>query len=465
MSNDKEKIDILNRGGFINHVVKIVKKIAAYKGNMTFAINGDWGCGKTFVLDKIKQKLKEDKNNQFLVIPYNCWQYDYYEEPLVAIVSSLLDFSADQNILNNKELTIIFKEFAAILSKILAKHVERKTGINIREIFLHIKNFLKGTKDNIEKYHKYDNYYTFKKALLELQEQLKKLSEKYTIVFSVDELDRCLPEYAIKILERLHHIAEDVPNMITIIAIDKRRLEHTIGSIFGGDENAENYLRKFIKFEVHLDQGMHTSSFFEKFPNFYNRFDASRWELDSDKTDQFLEILFRGVNIRSQEQIIEEATIFNDICFKNTKQDQTIMYMELFLVTLNRLYNGKSFFLKKKTFNSKNIFASFPEIPEKFKDANSGFNFTNNKVIEDGHYTGIIIDPKNIFMVIFLYFYNLIDEDTSDSADIKYRPYIQNNNLADENIKIQRKIRAFLRSDLFGSNTAHSRCFTESHGL
>lgn len=139
--------------------------------------------------------------------------------------------------------------------------------------------------------------------------------------------------------------------------------------------------------------------------------------------------------------------------------------MELFIVTLNRLYNGKSFFLKKKTFNSKNIFASFPEMPEKFKDVNSGFNFTNNEVIEDGHYTGIVIDPKNIFMVIFLYFYNLIDEDTSDSEDIKYRPYIQNNNLADENIKIQRKIRAFLRSDLFGSNTAHSRCFTESHGL
>lgn len=57
MSN--EKIDILNRGGFINHVVKIVNKIAADKGNMTFAINGDWGCGKTFVLDKIQKNSKK----------------------------------------------------------------------------------------------------------------------------------------------------------------------------------------------------------------------------------------------------------------------------------------------------------------------------------------------------------------------------------------------------------------------
>lgn len=407
------------------------------------------------------------------MIPYNCWQYDYYEEPLVAIVSSLLDFCESKKMIDNIDSNTIIA-LKKIIAKLAIPTVTGIIGFNaglsptdvidistfLTKIFEWIKNLFE--KDSS---HKYDNYYTFKKALSELQEQLKKLSEKYTIVFSVDELDRCLPEYAIKILERLHHVAENVPNMITIIAIDKRRLEHTIGSIFGGDENAENYLRKFIKFEVHLDQGMHTSSFFDKFPNFYKRFNAELWELDIDKTNQFLEELFRGVNIRTQEQIIEETTIFNDICFKDKKQDHTIMYMELFIVTLNRLYNGQSFFSNKKTFYSKNIFDSFSNMPQKFKDANSGFNFTNNEVIEDGHYTGIVIDPKNIFMVIFLYFYNLIDEDTSESADIKYRPYIQNNNLADENIKIQRKIRASLRSDLFGSNTAHSRCFTESHGL
>lgn len=460
MSNENEKIDILNRGGFINHVVKIVKKIAANKGNMTFAINGDWGCGKTFVLDKIQKKLEENPNNKFLVIPYNCWQYDYYNEPLVAIVSSLIDFLEDTKIISENVKTTLKEIMLNVGLGVTTSFLKNKIGIDVSDITTGLKDARSG-EINAENF---DNYYSFKKALSRLKEQLQNLSEQHTIVFAVDELDRCLPEYAIKVLERLHHVAEDIPNMITIIAIDKKRLDHTVESIFGRG-TAENYLKKFIKFELHLDQGMHSPRFFEKFPNFYKRFNAELWELDIDKTDKFLEELFRGVNIRTQEQIIEETTIFNDICFKDKKQDHTIMYMELFIVTLNRLYNGQSFFSNKKAFYSKNIFDSFSNMPPKFKDTNSGFNFTNSEVTDDGNYTGIIIDPKNIFMVIFLYFYNLIDEETSDSKDVKYRPYIQNNNLADENIKIQRKIRAFVRSDLFGSNTAHSRCFTESHGL
>ena len=81
MDNSKKRIDILNRGEFIDRTVQLVKRISANKGNMTFAINGEWGCGKTFVLDEIQQRLNDDTDKNFLVIPYNCWQYDYYSEP------------------------------------------------------------------------------------------------------------------------------------------------------------------------------------------------------------------------------------------------------------------------------------------------------------------------------------------------------------------------------------------------
>ena len=46
----------------------------------------------------------------------------------------------------------------------------------------------------------------------ELKSGLEEQSKDVTIVVVVDELDRCLPEYAIKVLERLHHIFGDTEN-------------------------------------------------------------------------------------------------------------------------------------------------------------------------------------------------------------------------------------------------------------
>ena len=36
---------------------------------------------------------------RYILFHYNCWEYDYYEEPLVAIVASILD-QIDENLGN-----------------------------------------------------------------------------------------------------------------------------------------------------------------------------------------------------------------------------------------------------------------------------------------------------------------------------------------------------------------------------
>ena len=74
---------------------------------------------------------------------------------------------------------------------------------------------------------------------------LQELAEKYTVVIIVDELDRCLPEYAIKILERLHHLTENNNNTIMIIAVDKKQLMSSVKQIFGF-ESPEKYLEKSL---------------------------------------------------------------------------------------------------------------------------------------------------------------------------------------------------------------------------
>ena len=56
-----------------------------------FAIDGEWGSGKSFVLNMIENKLKEKQS--FVIINYNAWKNDFYEDPLIAILYTILDSS------------------------------------------------------------------------------------------------------------------------------------------------------------------------------------------------------------------------------------------------------------------------------------------------------------------------------------------------------------------------------------
>ena len=221
----EQKIDILNRDEFINRVIQLVNLISSNKGNMTFAINGSWGCGKTFVLEEIEHRLSDDQTKKYLVIHYNCWQYDYYDEPLVAIVAALIDCLDQRTKLIPKdtkaEAAAILKQACDGLLSIGSKLIEAKIGYNPKELLKTMISTPGAMKKAALAVHDYDGYFRFKGALTELQTWLRKLTDYYTLVFAVDELDRCLPEYTIKVLERLHHITEDMTNALTIIAVDK----------------------------------------------------------------------------------------------------------------------------------------------------------------------------------------------------------------------------------------------------
>ena len=61
---------------------------------------------------------------------------------------------------------------------------------------------------------------------------LQEIAEERTNVLVVDELDRCIPQYAIKVLERLHHIFYGLTNVVVVIAMDRNQLEHSVEEMF-----------------------------------------------------------------------------------------------------------------------------------------------------------------------------------------------------------------------------------------
>lgn len=260
MDTQEELTDLLDRKAFVARLIDVVEILSENRKNASFAVNGAWGVGKTFVLNRFEEEiakypLEEDGPRKYLVFHYDCWKYDYYEEPLIALVAALTDSIDKQTNFISADKRTTFK---VVLKEIIAGLVEVgsvKTGFDIKKIFETIKSARNKATQEIADSHDFDVYFSFNCILEKLRAAIKDLAEEQTILLVVDELDRCLPEYTITVLERLHHVLEGIPNVQTIISIDKEQLECTVRQIYGCNTNAKRYLEKFISFEITLREG------------------------------------------------------------------------------------------------------------------------------------------------------------------------------------------------------------------
>jgi len=69
------------------------------------------------------------------------------------------------------------------------------------------------------------------------------------LVIFIDELDRCKPDYAIRLLERIKHYFED-DRITFVFSVNLEQLQHTIEAHYGAGFDATRYLDKF--FDLHI---------------------------------------------------------------------------------------------------------------------------------------------------------------------------------------------------------------------
>ena len=347
-----EKLDILNREEFVDKLVNLTENISANRTSTSFAINGVWGCGKSFVLDMYEERLAEIQSEEtamdkYFVIRYNCWKYDYYEEPLVAIVAAMIDIINQKTKLWNDEqkkarILGVLKAVGTTLLSMVNDGIKDKIGVNVKATYETLKTNIQAEEEKVEYSHEYDIYFSFNQALHRLQKLIAELSQDQTVVFMVDELDRCLPEYSIKVLERLHHLTENSNNVITVLSMDKGQLQTSVKQIFGFTQ-PEKYLEKFIQFEIKLDCGEVSEKVIEKYSDYIAMFDKDIFRFDGS-VEEFIQAIFKDIDARTQEQIVNKATIAHQMLFLD-KKDYVFMCMELLLTVLICAYNDNSCFL------------------------------------------------------------------------------------------------------------------------
>lgn len=242
------KEDLLQRDEYINLLENIVcEKIKQHEG-LSLAIDGKWGCGKTFIVEKLESKLQ---SYNYLVLHYNCWENDFYDEPLVAIVHSIIDAITSkkkEDIPTSKQRNWkkTGKIAAKFLGKIAAMILKNKVGVDLGELKFDVdleklasasQEALNADKEETLNTN-FDSNQPLKQAILQIRKVLLLMKLEFKgVIFVVDELDRCLPEYAIKVLERLHHICynsqTDRNVFIQIAALNKTEMLGSIAKTFG----------------------------------------------------------------------------------------------------------------------------------------------------------------------------------------------------------------------------------------
>lgn len=340
---EKKRVDLLSRNEFIDNVIKLVEQLSENGQGCCFAIEGGWGIGKTFVIEQLEEQLnmiqsENTANDKYFVFHYNCWQYDYYEEPAVAIISAMLGSIQEDEAITALEIENTVKagwQFAMEkLQEIAGLYIENKIGVNL----VSLANDIKNIKDqNEEKSYSFDKMFNFNKTIEQVQDNLEEIAKERTIVLVVDELDRCVPQYTIKVLERIHHIFAGLENIVVILAIDRNQLEHSVEEMFGVNQSTnsmsvEKYLKKFIDFSMTLDNGKINDNLIDKYEFYFKKFFFNGELKNKEEIVEIISKLLIGMDIRIQEKLIEKIDIVHSIVCKESVDGSVIIFEILYEV-------------------------------------------------------------------------------------------------------------------------------------
>lgn len=252
------KEDALDRNAELNSFCHL---LSTQNSMNSIALDGRWGSGKTFfvkqcallinaknslsnidkdIAESILKATKQSNSfegltdNKLLAVYFDAWENDSNEDPVLALIYRIvqqLDLKTNGFDLNH-------------LAHVLGTIGDAITGRPITTVFecLNERNIL----DEISKHEDLETTIKkfFEEVLFEKAEQL--------IIF-VDELDRCRPSYAVKLLERIEHYF--INERITFVfSVNLEQLQHTIKNFYGNDFDACRYLDRFFDLRVSLPQ-------------------------------------------------------------------------------------------------------------------------------------------------------------------------------------------------------------------
>jgi KAP family P-loop domain len=288
--------DVLERKQYANFLYRLLiskyevaQKMSAESGAICFALDGDWGTGKTFFTTKWAKDIEE---LQHPVVVFDAWKSDLADDPLIGFIADLraaLKPWADKIPLGAKVKEQVRDEFYGAFrkagralyptAKVIGRGLLKKiAGVesdelvaalggstdsaleNKKEDELEIRSISNEAIDKLfdQSLDEHEQRITLinevKDSLQKLLDYLHQHAEARLPLFVfVDELDRCRPTYAIALLEAVKHIF-DVPGVCFCVSTNLVQLAESVRGVYGSGFDGSRYLKRFFSFEYSLPE-------------------------------------------------------------------------------------------------------------------------------------------------------------------------------------------------------------------
>lgn len=200
---------------------------------MTIGLQGDWGIGKTSMLNMIRAYLEGAQNSPYGLIWFNTWHYSLFgqEEYLgLAVIKGLLDQIKAQFEINEDENRL--KEVAGKIGNVL-KHARFSAfgfGVSAADAKAH--------DDSPDAEMEYQDVSSvmlkFKDSFQELVNFVIEERGLDRLVIFIDDLDRVKPLKALELLESIKNFL-DVENCVFVLAVDYEVVQIGMAEKLGQD--------------------------------------------------------------------------------------------------------------------------------------------------------------------------------------------------------------------------------------
>ena len=270
ISDNETQVDLLNSEAIAKTIVKLITERPDHP--ITIGVHGDWGAGKSSVLEMIEAGLSDQED--VVVIKFNGWRFQGFEDAKISLIEGIVTELVEKRSLFTKakdEVTDIYKriDWLKVAKKAGGLALTAFTGIPSTEIvqtvIAGLEHIIKdpskfSTKENIE------GLLTGAKSILKPKEDsknipkeigefrksfdtlLKKAGIKQLIVL-VDDLDRCLPDTAIETLEAIRLFVFTTKTAF-VVAADEGMIEYAVRRHFpdfSETTNAQTYSRNYLE--------------------------------------------------------------------------------------------------------------------------------------------------------------------------------------------------------------------------
>lgn len=236
-----------------------LKMLIVVEPPYTFVIDAPWGSGKTFFVKQVARVLQmanptldpdletlnatlgeaatELPATPCLPIYFNAWEDDHFDNPVLPILASIANAADEESIKGGEDFG---KGVISVIETALS-FIGYSGDINGAIENFSGTDFLARYKEEKELRGKIDEL---------VKNNLPEVANR-AVIF-IDELDRCRPEFAIKVLEQTKTLFQQ-DNIVVVYSTDITQLAHSLQGVYGPRFEGRKYLERFYDKRLELN--------------------------------------------------------------------------------------------------------------------------------------------------------------------------------------------------------------------